>query len=77
MVVNPTVGAATVAALASIVQALILLRHDKRAERNAEHFDSRLNSRRNVYVIVREGDEETLIITPEDRRSMERLGDDE
>lgn len=76
VVVNPTVGAATVAAVASIIQGLILLRHDTRAAEAQRRMDERMTERRQVYVIIHDDDGETLIVSPEERRELEREDDE-
>lgn len=60
-VINPTIGAAVVAAVASLSQTLILLRHERRVDRR---FDER-------RMVVTRG-ENAVTISDEERRELER-----
>jgi uncharacterized membrane protein len=62
-VVNPTVGGAIVAAVASVVNTVILARHDR-------HVDRRFDERRNVIVKGTADDPGTVLVTTEDRREL-------
>lgn len=61
-VINPTVGGAVVAGVFSVVNTLILLRHER-------HIDDRFDERRNVITkIGEEGEDTVVVVTTEDRR---------
>jgi len=58
--VDPTVGAATIAAIASVANALILRRHER-------HVDERFSERRVVVTRAEDG----VTISDEERRELE------
>jgi hypothetical protein len=62
--INPTVGAAIVGGMTTIVQTCLMLWHDRRVDR-------RLRERRNVFVRGTPDDPEAVLLTGEDRRELE------
>jgi hypothetical protein len=63
-VVNPTIGAALVAGVASIVNTLLLVRHER-------HVDERFDERRNVIVKGTPEDPGAVLVSSEERRELE------
>jgi hypothetical protein len=62
--IEPTIGSALIAAVASVANTWLLLRHEK-------HVDRRFDERRNVFVKGTADDPEAVLLTAEDRRAME------
>ena len=69
LAVSDYIGAAAIAGIFSVINTFLILQSQREHKKTRED----LHARRLVIVKFGEGDEETTVITPEERRALEDL----